>query len=526
MLKVLIVDDEFYFRESLKHMIDWKALGYTICGEASNGQDAINIVKVEKPAVILLDINMPIINGLILAEMIKQLNIQTKIIIITGYNDFEYAKQAIKLNVYQYISKPIDEEELIKCLIEINNIKTLETSHFEELENLKNEAKIKYYHQILQENMSFSEVQNKQNFEQLQSQIFGTNYQVALISFHKRVSSKWHDQDINLWYFAILNILGEIELPFTHVEFTHEEAEYIIMFIGADCDENKCIQSLKRVMTTIENLLKLKITISLGSPHKKMNELNVSYERAVMGMRSRILLGGNPFISCDDISNVKRNDNCYSIEDRRLLLMFMQSNNMHQVEQTISKVFLLMQEKKICYDLYMGTCSEIFSTCMEYLSKNNLSAELDGFHDRSKFLREISGVETLEQVKKTIFDLLNEAVQTVQSHIENQYSELVQTILIYIHENFRHQNLSINRISDYLFVNYGHLCRVFKREIGVTVNEYITNYRTEQAKMLFQQGNKVIFYVSENVGYSDANYFSKCFKKATGFTPSDYIESI
>lgn len=526
MLKVMIVDDEFYFRESLKQIIDWKALGYYICGEASNGQEAMLLIKRERPSVILLDINMPIINGLILAEMIKQLDIQTKIIIITGYNDFAYAKQAIKLKVYQYISKPVEEEELIKCLEEIKNINMLEASHSSELEHLKNEAKIKFYHKMLQANMPFSKEQISKNLEPLLNQVNVENYQVALISIHKTVSSKWINEDIQLWYFAILNILNELDLPFAHVEFTHEEAEYIIMFIAADCDENKCIRSLNKVMTTIEDLLKLNILISLGSCQKKINELNVSYNRALLCMKSRILLGGKPFICYDDIINLSSSGNCYSTENRRLLMMYMQNNNISQVEQTISKVFSLIQEKKICYDLYMGICTEIFSTCIEYFNKNNLAMELDDFHDRAKFLGKLEKLETLDQVKKTMIEFLQEVVIKIQSHIENQYSELVQTILNYIHENYPREDLSVKQISDNLFINYGHLCRSFKREVDVTINDYIVNYRMEKAKALFHEENKVICYVSENVGYSDANYFSKCFKRATGFTPSEYIELI
>ena len=121
MLKVLVVDDEYYFRQALKVTIEWEKWGFEICDEAKNGKIALEKMNTLKPDIVIVDINMPVMDGLEFLHFLNELDINVKVIILTGHSEFNYAKQAVQLGVYNYILKPIDEDELLKCLLDIKN---------------------------------------------------------------------------------------------------------------------------------------------------------------------------------------------------------------------------------------------------------------------------------------------------------------------------------------------------------------------------------------------------------------------
>ncbi|HEX3029617.1 MAG TPA: response regulator [Clostridia bacterium] len=160
MLNVMIVDDEFYFREALKISIPWGELGFRICGEAKNGRDALEKVGILSPEIIIVDINMPIMDGLEFVQNIKEAGIKSKIIILTGYSEFNYAKQTIQLGVNSYILKPVNEEELINSLLEIKKVIENEANIKIEIDSYKKQVreslpllKDKFLNELIQGNL-------------------------------------------------------------------------------------------------------------------------------------------------------------------------------------------------------------------------------------------------------------------------------------------------------------------------------------------------------------------------------------
>lgn len=217
MLKIMIVDDEFYFREALKVSLPWNELGFMICGEAKNGKEALEKLEDLKPDIILVDINMPIMDGLEFVQEIRETGSGCKIIILTGHSEFLYAKQAVQLGVYNYILKPVNEKELTETLFKIKKAIHREKSIRIEIDRLKQQVKEsipllkdKFLNELIQGSLIPNKKDLEKRMEYLGINLCSEYYRVATIEINHENYKQWNDEDKQLWKFAVSNIACEI----------------------------------------------------------------------------------------------------------------------------------------------------------------------------------------------------------------------------------------------------------------------------------------------------------------------------
>lgn len=535
MLKLMIVDDEYLFREALKISLPWETLGYEVCCEAENGYDALEKIAEHKPDVALVDINMPVIDGLELAAEIKEKGLDVRVIIITGYEDFSYARQAIEVGVGNYLLKPIDEEELTNALTSIkskiekeHSLKTKTGALLRQVTDYRPIFKEMFLNELLQgyrmQGMdAFTELQNY-----LQVELDSTIFQVAVIELDEKAEYGWNEETRQMSGFAVSNIIGELLREFCPYELCRDTRGNmnILLFLPPvqDAMEMDAVSQLEEIRLSVSKLLGITITVGLGRPYGQFLQLPLSYKEALYAVKNKLVVGGNSVILYEDVSDYKLDMRFFPMELKMQLHVGLRIGEAAEAEQIVRSVFNDIRSNNPPGEAARLVSIEMVSSLLEFVSESGCNIK-SLFGEGFNALDEIQSQKDLDGMESWITGLIQKIFAYNGMDKSKRPSKIVEDAKKYIDGNFARHDLKIDEIAKNVFVKYGHLCFLFKRETGKTINEYISDLRMHKAKELMDNGCQSISMVAAKVGYADANYFSKCFKKLAGITPSKYTEN-
>lgn len=551
----MIVDDEFYFREALKISIPWAEYGFEVCGEAKNGQEALEKLELLKPDIALVDINMPIMDGLELIKTMKEKDLGAKAIMLTGYGEFSYAKQAMQFGVKDYILKPINEEELIDSLLRLRKMIESEKNIVLEFEKLK--AQVRESLPILKDKLLNNLIQGNEalgtDTEQLKMrleylgiapELASDCCQICVIELDEGDDPRYSQEDVQLFMVSVSNIVQEILKPVFVHEVFNDNAQRICVVLSfgpknsislsdaiengssiQDSDLDSRLEScFEQILALVKHYVGSTITVGLGNPKTSLQDLPISYKEALVALKNKVILGNGRLIHYSSISEIKLAAKVYTAEHRAQLLMDMRMANTTRGTKLISEIFQEARTRNINRQLLEVLCIEIISTCIEFCAETGHSfAEIFGRNELN-ILEKLGAMHTLEKIENWTKELIISEITYVEKNKLSRTSKLVDNIKHYIHQNYQEDSLSIDELATHMHINYGYLCYLFKKDMNQTINEYITEFRLKKAKELFDEGNALVSDVANKVGYADANYFGKCFKKCYGVSPSRYIE--
>ena len=378
MLKIMIIDDEFYFREALKVSIPWKELGFEICGEAKNGKDALEKVADLKPDIMIVDINMPIIDGLEFIQSVREQGIESKFIILTGHSEFNYAKQAVQLGVNNYILKPVNEEELINSLLEIKEIINRETNIKFEIEDLKQQVrdslpllKDKLLNELIQGSLIPKENETMKKMEYLKINTNSDCYLVIAIELDCDDNTNWDNEEKQLWKFAVSNITSEILEGKVVFDICHDIEDRICIIVGSDKSQDKSdfltiLESrLELVRAAVYKHLGFTITAGVGSEKTEFYDIPVSYREAIIALKHKLTLGNNRIILYSQVAETGIKGTVFSGEYRSQLLMNIRTADEDEVFRLITQIFSKMRHENIHHQILYVVCIEMVAVCME-----------------------------------------------------------------------------------------------------------------------------------------------------------------
>ncbi|NLE24924.1 MAG: response regulator [Clostridiaceae bacterium] len=539
MLKIMIVDDEFYFREAIKISLPWEELGFEICGEAKNGRDALEKVEILKPHIVIVDINMPIMDGLEFVQNLRDAKNDIKIILLTGHSEFHYARQAVQLGVFNYILKPVDEAELEKTLLELKGIIEKEVKIKMEMDRLKQQVKDsipllkdKFLNELLQGNLTKKDDGILKKMDYLKINSASDYYLAVTIEVDTDESFGWDDEDKQLWKFAVSNIADEILSEQFIFDRCYDNDDRICIIIGVNQNKDRegffsdLEHKLEWLRAIVAKYMSFSVTIGVGDIRDELFDIAASYKESIVALKNKVILGKNKVILYSSVAESQIKVNLFTVEHRSQLLMSMRMANEDEVEMCIAHIFERMRCENIHYDLVFVICIELISVCFEFIIEVGASLEDISPDKQSSIIEEIQLKKSINEMEEWIKKIYKHTLETIKKSKSSKASKIIEEVKIYISNNFQNEELNIDEIAKSLFINYAHLCFIFKRDTGVTINEYLTEFRIKKAKDLFDSGNTLILDVASKVGYADANYFGKCFKKFYGIPPSKYLENI
>lgn len=516
----MIVDDEAIFRERLLKSIKWDYYGFKVVCEAKNGLDALEKAGENQIDIAIVDISMPFMDGLQLSKHLKDKYPEIVIIIISAYNEFQYAKQAIKLGVNDYLTKPFDKEELILTLLKVKKEHETMKQKIKSEENYKKRLK----EVLLNDLVEGAFDNNKEIIEQLVDcgiKFKSDRFKVVTMEI-SQLNEKWiRLKERSLWKFAISNIWDEL-LEEEHERFTfYGDDQRIISII--ELKDNEEVDPL--LYTKLHDLLKkyldFSIVLGVGNTYLGLENIEKSYQESLVALQNRYKAKNEDVIFYKSLDFNESEIGFYSLLVNEELLMHLRMNEWELIVKKLSMIKKYIIENNISIDYTQGIYIAIISKCISFLEEHGGKVEEVFGNDFNPFA-ELKKKKSIEALDEWVQWMHKKAISFSQGNKVTKSKKLALSAKEYIDCNYSDVDMSVETIASQLYVNSGYLRSAFKQEIGVQISKYILNTRMEKAKELLKKKDIKIADITEMVGYSDAGYFSKVFKKYFGMTPSEF----
>lgn len=531
MYKLMLVDDEDTIRKRVIDSINWAEFGYEIVCEAENGHEALELFVTHMPDVVITDIKMPFMDGLELSERILRDYPFTKIIILTGFDEFEYAKKSVDLHVMRYVLKPISIKELIEILTDTKNIIDSEIEERRSLERLK-----EHYDQsfpLMRHKFLEGLVLGEFNQETINKWLMyyhvplsGDYYTTCVVQvddFYEDKMTK-RSSEIELRKIALLDMVEEIQKQYPFgTFFLYKDYVVIILSMTAQSEQ----EFLKFVMSTMDKLKQgisrfLDFTVSMGIGYivSGLAELKRSYDSALYAHDYKLLLGKNQILYINDLEPNQGDSLVFGeveqIALRRLLKTGPVEEYKEYVTQLLNKTIANNYRKEDIQIYILEIMAQHFKIGKENESVTQPSGQKVTLQNVLDNLNQISYIQTV------MINLGVYIIEAAQNRRSDTSKSLIMLAKDYIKDHFHDDQLSLESISEQLHYSPNYFSSIFKKETGSPFMKFLTDIRLEKAKELILTTDQKNIDIALEVGFSSANYFAFCFKKEFGISPSQY----
>lgn len=531
MLKIFLVEDEVVVREGIKNNIDWKAQGYDFCGEASDGELALPMIRKLKPDIVITDIKMPFMDGLVLSRLIKKEMPWIKIIILTGYEEFEFAKEAIKIGIEQYLLKPINGIELLK---EVDALAV-------KIEDEKKEREIREKYEKEMEENSLYERRNL--FQYL---VTGTKTVEELLE----LADKLEIDLSSIWYNIMLVQLRSFEHIQTEYSDTWmkieqelnslENNEHLLIFdrnmegwavIFKGDSEEEMILRQKKYLEDMKNILSeyehIRYFAGIGIPVNRLRELPNSFEQASRLFAHRYFVKESFILDAQAAADqeeylIKDDFNIHNIDvkqiDRNKVREFLKLGEEEEIVYFVEEFFKDLENDAMKSKIFRQyIVMDVYFCVVDFLDGLQVQKEEIKTPDVNSVV-----MQSTEEIMEYVVNIIRCAIKLREKAASNRYGDIVDEILHYIENNYAKEELTLNVLAAHVNVSPNHLSMIFSQQTGRTFIKYLTDFRMNKAKELLRCTGKRSSEISAEVGYKDPHYFSYLFKKTQGMTPTQY----
>ncbi|EQK41918.1 response regulator [[Clostridium] bifermentans ATCC 638] len=488
MYKLYLLDDEPFILEGLKYIIDWEEYGFDVVGTSSNGEDGFNFIKNEDVDLIITDIMMPKMTGLELINNLKKIKHNAKFIVLSAFQEFQYAKEAISMGAENYLTKPIDEDELIQTIEEVK--KKIEKIKLEKVDT-----------KIFKNDLILKLICNKNNdgvLDRLKLEGVNLNYKslcVVIVEFAEGVNIN------NL----ILNHIDNLDY-----EYCVNLQNQILIIMDKESLSKDILRNLKDDLSRIANE---HVYISRGKFVDSIYTLNCSYQSAKDIHEYKLVYPNISWIR-------EYKEKSYNLENidyidfdhlKKLLLNKDNKEALTYIESIFSK---LKNDENLTVKQIKTKSIEVFLNVYNYFNDSKIIKGLD------LYLEKVINSVNLDQIQIE----LNNMIKHRQSKLEetdDSISPIILKLLRNIEKNYS-KDLNLKEISETYNINSIYLGQLFQKETGILFSDYLNNFRVNKAKNLLVETSLKAAEIGELVGYANKNYFYRKFKDIVGITPSEW----
>ncbi len=531
MFKVLIIDDEPTIRKGLINIINWKKFQCEICGEASDGVEGLEKIEAYKPDLVFADINMPEINGLEMIKSAKRIVPHSKFIILSGYREFSYMQEAIKIGAFDYILKPSSIEDI--CEVVKRAVIELKYQRDDQLETKKLRKCFEESIPILKEKLLYdiifqiniNEEEIKEGFELYGIQI---NEFVMIMLEIDGDSKKREPYQRQLYQFGIVNTVEEMFAEEFKVEKIVLNNKQIAFVIGthevAELLEEGVYKKVHSIQQLIESCFDFTVSIAISTKGKDVDELHEKMMECKNALAYRFYMGNSSIILYRDLSGFyKGQDNIAFDGIDKILCNTIKTGN----EEDVVNILGQINDKVIQTNLdpeYIKTFywNLIYEINMIRISIKNLEVQdKDLSHDISSLYKLIDNASQIKELQDLLEQVAMSVVHRINRYNKKNINQILQKAIDYICENYN-MSITLNELAEHTYVSTYYLSRMFKKELGKNFVEYLNEVRIAKAKELLKDNKYKTYEVAELVGIQDPHYFSKIFKKYVNMTPTEY----
>lgn len=527
MMKLLIVDDEPLVQIGLKSMISWEELGIEICGTASNGDSAYELICRHHPEIVITDIRMPCSSGLELAGKCREHMGRIPVfIILTSYEDFQYAKEAMKFQAVDYLVK-IDlspdslTDSVKKAMEQVKLLKQeLTTSAVRPDLTLFQER----FYLCLLNNLFESRPQILQQAEDLEISFESAGYVVANLEFISVSSSLLTQEETLRSYHQTLQMFQELMAKYISCRIVPLDTQFLAIIFYIDQEhlskwKDMIRYALKRTSEMLNSYYNVSFYISIGRMITDPLDLSVSYydSRQIMSYLS----GESPMIFWDDFHDAGSLRNVFNLYPfRNEISRAFEELDEQALHDIIHNLIEILSDTKMHFTQAMDVAGSILHLAMN-LMDDGAKILSDIFIDEPDTYRSLYRQKSVTSIIEWL-KVLDAGLSEIFGNLKNGHKNyLVSGCCQYIKEHIR-ERISVQDIADTFEVSPNYLSQLFKKHMGIGLNEYITTQKITESRYLLKESNMKIYEISDYLGFESAFYFSKVFKKTVGISPKDY----
>lgn len=517
---VLLVDDEEDIRGGISKKMDWAALGFSLVSEAENGREALELAEQHRPDVVLTDIQMPFMDGLELCRILTQRLPATKLVVFSGFDDFSYAKQAIGMNVFEYILKPINAAELSEVLEKLRHKLDEERAQQNDMERLR-----RRYEESLP----------------MLRELFFTQLLDGRILAGEVVerAARYDLESDGLWLAAVLRIdcaKEESELLPLSVQgffgeqlrvgesvcrsFFYGDSLALLLRITEERSLYPLIEELDRVCQLAKTYLGFSVTVGVGWVCDELYSLRHSAAGARSALDYRALVGTGRAIYIGDLEPGRQESLFFEEDDRRELSAAVKLGSVEDVREQVRRLEGRVWES----GLPMSSCQLFFLSlfsCLLTLTRDGNLAPAEVFGEEFT-LPQMTDFDSAERFGEWCLARCLCLYELLHSQRTDSTGRMMQEAKQYIREHYQESDLSVEVLCELLHLSPSYFSTLFRRESGMTFVNYLTEARMEKAVTLLLESEEKTYRIAELVGYQDPNYFSYVFKKQFGMSPTKY----
>lgn len=521
MYSVFLVEDEALMRDGIRTLVDWNKFGFAFAGEAPDGEMAWPLIQKHKPDIVITDIKMPFMDGLALTRLIKKELPETTVIILSGYDEFDYARQAISLGVSRYLLKPLSKEQLVEVLVEARE------------QRQRQDAKNRYLTQFEGEVQEYLTSSRRGFFDALVS---GKHTPSELLARAERMGISLTAERYNMVLFLLQENLLEsgysAQLATIQADLCEgflEDDALLLFSMGVDMiaflvkgdastieqRTQQCAQRIRAMCRPLQTAVSW--SVALGSPVCRLSAVPECYR----SVRKQLFQTGAATESGASMDFDPADMDAEKL-DQRIIEKFLASGLPEDVHAFVQDYFeaigLNAMESMIFRQYIVLNIQFTVNAFLEKLgyAQNAASAPRAGQLHLSQALNDLASSCQYSE------ELLRRALQMRQKAVMGRYDTMLKNAQAYMREHFQNPEINLNAVAQVANVSPTHFSAVFSQQTGRTFVEYLTALRMEKAKELLRCTDNSSGEIAFAVGYNDPHYFSFLFKKVNGCSPRDF----
>ena len=536
MLKTFLAEDEIVVRENIKKMVPWEQYGFELVGEASDGEMALPLIKKLKPDLLITDIKMPFMDGLTLCKVVKKELPDIKIVILSGYDDFNYAKEAIGIGVEDYLLKPITKNAFLERLCEIRSRYEHEKSQREyyeqfhrEMQEYEQNSSRDFFEGLISGTMDMGEMYERA--DKLGLDIVAEAYNILIFTLESENAAAGQSETYSEWEARAREKIEGLFADHSYAMlFRNNVFSYGVLVKEQKDNPGKntrdCVESIREILSDAP--AGQPWFIAAGEPVERLSNMKHSYNTAAQTYARRYLYDGHILyyrdlkeeeLAKDDGRYLKKVD--INAMDPAIIQKFLGSGLKEETGNFVRDYFHAIGKEPMTSMVFrsyviLNVCFSVLS----FLNRMGYCASALEESDTEDALEQ--GGASMEAAMAYAEKILQKAIEIRDENSGNKNRDILEHSIEYIKTHYMDENMSLNAVAQVANISANHFSALFSQNIGQTFIEYLTGIRMEHAKELLRCTGKRASEIALEVGYKDSHYFSYLFKKTQGMTPSDY----
>ncbi len=541
MYSVFVVDDEPIVLEGIRSKIDWESSGFSFVGEASDGEIALSMLHELKPDILITDIKMPFMDGLQLSQAIKRIQPWIKIIILSGHDEFDYAKKAISIGIEDYLLKPFTPDELLASMNKAAQQIDRERKQLSDISRLKEELKTTAA--LKKKEVLINLVHGSEDLATLMQKCQELN--INLISrFYKvlisRIKSTGSTDDAGENMQAqqeVCSLLNSYSSSWDQAEcFFHHSNLLVCIFKGSTKEEleENIFHAAKTVAHITAKNVGCTVTCAIGKTVEHLSQVGISYADAKNILSHENNASQNRIISSDDLEmgdalqteTSSSESGLLELKENDPLVDRLKYAGKNDISAIIEESMVLIRKNPDQFKLF---ASYLLVDMIFSVSKlvEKLGGDIKTLRPeilQRKFVDD--AVQDEDDFKQKLEQVLSFVVEYRDSKMTGKYGDVILKAKRFIEEHYADQNTTLTTVAKEVAMSPNHFSAIFSQECNTTFIEYLTNVRIENAKRLIRSTEMKGYDIAYECGFSDPHYFSYIFKKNTGMSPREYKLSL